>query len=293
MFNIFSFLFKIHADRAIYRNVSFYTFILILPVFSILFSIPLIFDEVEGFCWSSKCYSNFVEIFNFPLLLSSGSIILGVTYIRLYNSLLASDKLAMDKREEVYKRYYDHLDRIHYLGDNYIQHRRDFSKYFSVVTFDSYGFYRAYFKKNSPSTTFSFETSIDSMQEACTSISKYIYFWGNSLDDYQKRALDTSKTVDERKQMTFVYQEQFFGILESIFSLCYLKVDLIKGVQLDLTHFKSLLLESIVFLETMFVSLNIDRDDQKFYLLRVDLENKVDSYNAIYEELKILRSRLS
>lgn len=215
---MFKSFFKIDEIKPIHENLSFWLSILFFPAIAALFSIPIVLTEVDlsSPCLSSKCYATFYKLFSFPLWLATGGLILGVIYTRIYISKQSSAKLSLEYREETYKRYFDHRDRVSSYGEEFIKLNETYFK----MAFDNYYFdfdrlYKKIFPKNSPSKYFSFEAELnggDLILDIQSTQSKHIENVINSYNNGLTLNIDgkeTQKTPSQFNSTLHAYIHSF------------------------------------------------------------------------------------
>tara|TARA_R110002167_G_scaffold73684_1_gene206383 strand:- start:3127 stop:4077 length:951 start_codon:yes stop_codon:yes gene_type:complete len=161
MSSLFKKCFSIDETKPLQENWLFWIAIIAFPLVGIALSIMPMMREVDGVCFTSNCYSYFLEIFKFPIWLSSGSLILGVVIARFHGSKQRSAKLSMDIRDESFKRYFEHRDLVNKYAEKELQKRSTkLGQFLKDNEFDLNQFYVALYPDNSPSKPFQYRPKI-------------------------------------------------------------------------------------------------------------------------------------
>jgi hypothetical protein len=182
--------FLIDETIPLQSNLLFWIAVLSPPSVALLLSINPFVTEVEDFCFSSQCYSDFLKIFKLPIWVSSGSLLLGIMVGRFHGSKQRSAKLSLDIREESFKRYFEHRDYIKKFADKVLDnHSNWIDRFVKNAEFDLNKFYQRVFPDNSPSKGFKYK--------APSPLANIIY---PILNDVKKSLVSLDRCVKESRK---------------------------------------------------------------------------------------------
>ncbi|WDE04361.1 hypothetical protein SG34_023955 [Thalassomonas viridans] len=282
-------LFTIYETKPIHKNHSFWLSVLVFPLIAILFALPIALNETSGFCFSSKCYEFFYQVFTFPLWLSTGSLIFGVMYTRLHSSKQNAAKLALDYREETYKRYFDHRDKVSFYGQEFLKLNEGFfKKQFDSYYFDFDRFYKTFFPSNSPSKGFSFESPLNGgdfildLQIARTDNIISV------IESYEKgvklkvNGMSIDKTLDQ-------FNHDLHGYIHSFAYGCFISTSRSKKPETITTiDVHSILTIMLRFLRFMFERCELNMNEEKIDKAHKDMTDKLnDNYFSLRDILAL------
>ena len=281
--------FIIDETKPIHKNVSFWASVMFFPFVAILFSLPIMVNETSGICFSSECYEYFYRTFTFPLWISTGSLVFGVMYTRLHSSKQNAAKLALEYREETYKRYFDHRDRIFSYGKEYLKLREEMFKHsFKSFHFDFDRFYKAIYPNNSPSKGFSFESTINGGDYILEVQIQSTKFLSGSMQAYREGSILENNGVKYYKAPD-QYVHSIHAYIHSFAYKCFLSIvcsENSETIRAEGLYSTGHIL--IDFLHFMFERCELDVDEEKLKEARKGWSDMVNSNTQTFSDVSNL-----
>jgi hypothetical protein len=255
-------LISIDETISLQDNWSFWLAVLFFPTLAIALSIVPFREEVQGTCFSSQCYSDFLEIFKFPIWLSSGSIIFGVMVGRFHGSKQRSAKLSMDIRDESFKRYYEHRTFIKGYADTVLKNSSIWTdKFIKNPEFDLNRFYKNIYPDNSPKTGFKYKP-IKSLEE-------FVY---PTLIEVKKSIREIVSCVSNSRESQISFRRNICaGALRKMFETLFIISN--EPIGSDYSYMNN---KDVVLVDSLKFQPNITTDDLRYFVCHILLEVILD-----------------